>query len=282
MRTVLSPSEARKSSRWHFSGIGVIILVDGMMNPKETTWQDRIGLVTSSIADNNLIQAEGIAERIICEFFEDAEVPSVTEMEEALGFLDEVIRQLVSRRAWKEVGHLLSTVLERLPDAVRDGDRAYLQYHAGVAAFMRRDFAQARTLLEGARAGAELAGDPELASLALRILGHVDFEDGRPDEASELTQLAWTLNPVASALCHLGLINLAAGDFHAAREAYEQCLSRFGGLPSVCQEELASRLRALGAAGESETELAFFHELAGGGGLDAGNSASGATPSGQG
>lgn len=253
-----------------------------MISPKEIAWDDRLSLVASSVSGGKLGEAAAIAQRMVEEAFAGMDALTVARMEEVLGFMDGVVRLLVSQRAWEQVDSLLSGVLAHLPESVRDDDRAYLEYHAGVAAVMLKDFSRARSLLQGARTAAEMAGDPELASLVLRVLGQADFEEGRLDEASELTELAWTINPVATALCHLGLINLAAGDYAAAHKAYEECVARFGGLPLASQEELTSRLYALEAAGVGKAELAFFHGLLSGSGLRAQGESPGATPAGTG
>jgi len=252
------------------------------MSPKQTAWDERFSLVASSIGEGKLSEAATFAQRMVEEAFAEVDVLAVAPMEEILGFLDEVVRLLVSQRAWQEVDRLLTGVLAHLPQSVRDEDRAYLEYHAGVAAVMMKEFSRARSLLQEAWTAAEIAGDPELASLALRVLGQADFEEGRLDEASELTELAWTVNPVASALCHLGLINLAAGDHAAARKAYEECVARFGGLPLASQEGLASRLRALEAAGLGEKELAYFYGLLSNSGAKARGETAGAKPTGTG
>ena len=249
-----------------------------MMSPEEVVWDDRLSLVASSVSEGKLGEAVAIAQRMLEEAFEGVDALAVAQMEDALGFLHEVIRLLVSQRAWEQVDSLLTGVLAHLPAGVREDDLSYLKYHAGVAAVMLRHYSRARSLLQEARATAEMAGDPELATLVIRVLAQADFETARLDESSELSELAWATNPVASALCHLALVNLTAGDYTAARKTYAECLARFGGLPLACQEELAVQLRALETAGVKDADLAFLRRLLGGATLGATGEAQGATP----
>jgi tetratricopeptide (TPR) repeat protein len=100
----------------------------------------------------------------------------------------------------------------------------------------------------------ELARDPDSAPAALRLLGLIDFQDGKYDEAQlRFAELATTGKFLDDALYYLGLIAERHGDWERAMRWYAQVQTGDNVVPALLRA--AAILRAHGAAPAAEELL---------------------------
>ena len=103
----------------------------------------------------------------------------------------------------------------------------------------------------------ELARDPDSAPAALRLLGLIDFQDGKYDEAQlRFAELATTGKFLDDALYYLGLIAERHGDWERAMRWYAQVQTGDNVVPALLRA--AAILRAHGAAPAAED---FLHRI---------------------